>query len=95
MGIVKSEINANGELVLTYTSDNSVTLGKVEDKDGESAYEIYIKNHPRYVGTEEEWMEDLVNGNLVTVKVTIIYNLAGGNIASQTSYIQEVTKVVM
>ena len=32
--------------------------------DGLSAYEIYIKYHPEYTGSEEEWLEDLVNGNL-------------------------------
>lgn len=32
--------------------------------DGLSAYEIYIKYHPEYGGSEEEWLEDLVNGNL-------------------------------
>ena len=34
-------------------------------EQGESAYELYIKNHPEYTGTEEEWLEDLANGNLV------------------------------
>lgn len=35
-----------------------------QGEDGLSAYEIYIKYHPEYVGTEEEWLEDLVNGDL-------------------------------
>ena len=36
----------------------------VDGEDGLSAYEIYIKYHPEYTGTEEEWLEDLVNGDL-------------------------------
>lgn len=35
-----------------------------DGEDGLSAYEIYIKYHPEYTGTEEEWLEDLVNGDL-------------------------------
>ena len=30
--------------------------------DGKSAYEIYVQEHPEYTGTEEEWIDDLVNG---------------------------------
>lgn len=36
----------------------------IDGEDGLSAYEIYIKYHPEYTGTEEEWLEDLVNGDL-------------------------------
>ena len=32
--------------------------------DGLSAYEIYIKYHPEYTGTEEEWLSDLISGEL-------------------------------
>lgn len=35
-----------------------------QGEDGLSAYEIYIKYHPEYTGSEEEWLEDLVNGDL-------------------------------
>ena len=36
----------------------------IDGEDGLSAYEIYIKYHPEYEGTEQEWLEDLVNGDL-------------------------------
>ena len=36
-----------------------------QGENGLSAYEIYIKYHPEYKGTEEEWIEDLVNGRLM------------------------------
>ena len=45
--------------------------------DGLSAYEIYIKYHPEYTGTEEEWLNDLVNGNL-REKYTVSFNTNGG-----------------
>ena len=38
-------------------------------EQGESAYELYIKNHPEYTGTEEEWLDDLSNGLLGTSSV--------------------------
>lgn len=33
-------------------------------ENGLSAYQIYLKYHPEYSKTEEEWIEDLVNGRL-------------------------------
>lgn len=35
-----------------------------DGEDGKSAYEIYIEAHPEYTKTEEEWLDDLVNGEL-------------------------------
>lgn len=32
--------------------------------DGMSAYEIYLKYNPDYTGSEEQWINDLVSGNL-------------------------------
>ena len=92
VGIDRVIINANGELVITYTNDVSVNCGKVNGTNGESAYEIYIKNHPEYIGTEEKWIEDLVNGQLVTLKVTVTYNLEGGNIDGKTTYSEQIAK---
>ncbi|MER8207567.1 hypothetical protein, partial [Acinetobacter baumannii] len=34
IGIAKAEINANGELVLTYTNGKTVNLGKIVGADG-------------------------------------------------------------
>lgn len=36
----------------------------LDGKDGLSAYEIYVKYHPEYKGSEEEWIDDLVNDRL-------------------------------
>lgn len=35
-----------------------------DGKQGESAYEIYLKYYPEYDKTEEEWINDLISGNL-------------------------------
>lgn len=51
---------------------------KATGNDGLSAYEIYIKYHPEYTGTEEEWLEDLVNGNL-REKYTVTFKSNGGS----------------
>lgn len=76
--ITKSEINSNGELVLTF-SDNSVsTVGKVvgsdgrdgvDGKDGTSAYEIWI--NAGHSGSEDDFLQWLKGdtepfGNVVT-----------------------------
>ena len=54
----------------------------LDGKDGLSAYEIYVKYHPEYKGTEEEWIDDLVNDRLgeeaVAETHTITFNLNGG-----------------
>ena len=79
-GIVSIEKTASDGLVDTYTitftngttttfTVTNGTSGKpgTDGKPGESglsAYEIYIKYHPEYTGTEEEWINDLVNGKL-------------------------------
>ncbi len=70
----------NGYIVWKYSQEskwkNLVSLESLTGKDGEkgqsgtngkdglSAYEIYKKYHPSYTKTEEEWINDLVNGRL-------------------------------
>ena len=39
---------------------------KAKGDFGESAYEAYLKLHPEYTKSEEEWLEDLTNGKLHT-----------------------------
>lgn len=48
--------------------------------DGLSAYEIYIKYHPEYQGDEEQWIHDLVNGNLYEpAYYTLSFDTQGGD----------------
>ena len=70
----KVEIGSNGNWFI-----NNVDSGKkAVANDGESAYEIYIKHHPEYKGTEEQWIEDVINGNLKE-KMTVTFNTNGGS----------------
>ncbi len=43
---------------------------------GLSAYQIYLKFHPEYTGTEEEWLADYTNGTLS--RHTVTFDLGGG-----------------
>jgi uncharacterized repeat protein (TIGR02543 family) len=50
-----------------------------DGEDGLSAYEIYIANYPDYQGDEEQWLEDLINGNLAEVQTfTVTFDSNGG-----------------
>ena len=67
VGIKSVLINDDGELLITLTNDSECNLGKITGSDGTdglSAYEIYLKYHPGYTGTEEDWIDDLVSGKL-------------------------------
>lgn len=46
-----------------------------QSENGLSAYELYIKHNPNYQKTEEEWLDDLINGRLKSKvqKVDFIY----------------------
>ena len=67
--ITSATVNDDGYLVLDFSDGKELIVGKVKgDKgeDGLSAYEIYKKYHPDYTGSEEDWINDLVNGRLAT-----------------------------
>ena len=47
---------------------------------GKSAYEIYLAYHPEYTGSEEQWLNDLVSGNLgQSRRHTVSFNTYGGS----------------
>lgn len=53
---------------------------KGEDgKNGLSAYELYLKYHPEYTKSEQEWLQDLASGYLHSVKITL--DTDGGEIS--------------
>ncbi len=57
--------------------------------NGLSAYEIYKQYYPDYEKTEEEWIDDLVNGRLATVeKVKITFELNGGQGISEMEVVK-------
>ncbi|MCK7488102.1 MAG: InlB B-repeat-containing protein [Bacillus subtilis] len=53
-----------------YTDDATwitlIDLGALRGNDGKSAYELYAQNNPDYEGSEDIWLDDLVNGRLGT-----------------------------
>ena len=75
-----------GNLIVTLSDDRTIVAGVVVGKDGKdgkngkSAYEIYLEHYPDYEGTEEEWLDDLINGRLGTKKVTITLDVYGGEL---------------
>ena len=67
------------------------TNGKDGDKgedgqNGLSAYELYLKYHPEYTKSEQEWLQDLAAGYLHSVKITL--DADGGEI-SETNLVTE------
>ena len=46
-------------------------------QNGKSAYELYLKSHPEYNKTEEEWLNELVSGTLVS-NCNVTFNTDGG-----------------
>ncbi len=65
------------------------SLVGAKGESGKSAYEIYTEYYVDYEGTEEEWINDLINGNLQTVPnkyQVIFYNFDGAIISYQQIY---------
>ncbi len=78
VGIGNITLSESGDLSFTLTDGTTLNVGNVKGEDGKSAYELY-KDKFGYEGTEEEWLFDLVNGNLATkIKYTVTFDSAGG-----------------
>ncbi|MDY3899442.1 MAG: InlB B-repeat-containing protein, partial [Bacilli bacterium] len=58
-----------GDTTWTNLIELSSLIGPKGD-NGKSAYEIYKEAHPEYTKSEEEWLDDLVNGRLGTKEET-------------------------
>lgn len=57
--------------------DTGVSAKGENGDNGKSAYELYLKSHPEYNKTEEEWLNELVNGTLVS-KCNVTFDTDGG-----------------
>ena len=53
---------------ITFTNGDKTTFTVTNGKDGKSAYQVYLESYPEYIGTEKEWLEDLINGKLIAIK---------------------------
>ena len=86
-GIVSIDKTSSNGLIDTYTitfSDGKtqtfdITNGEIGNS-GLSAYEIYIKYNQDYNKTEEEWLDDLINGKLSNKNLYTINYVVDGNI---------------
>ncbi|MBQ8345501.1 MAG: InlB B-repeat-containing protein [Clostridia bacterium] len=79
VGIATITITENSELVITLTDGTGIHLGNIKGENGKSAYELYCEKFG-YEGTEEEWLFDLVNGNLAAkIEYTVTFDSAGGS----------------
>ncbi len=93
VGIASININDAGELTIVLTDGTNLNLGVIKGQDGKSAYELYKEKYG-YEGTEEEWLFDLVNGNLATkVKYPVTFDSAGGS-EVPTQEVEEGGKVI-
>ena len=75
------EIGENGNWFIDGVDTGISAYGEdgADGTDGLSAYEIYIKYHPEYTGSEEEWINDFVSGDLGNKEMcTIQFDLNGG-----------------
>ena len=70
-----------GDTAWTNLVELAILVGPAgqDGANGKSAYELYIEAHPEYVGTEAEWLDDLVNDELGDKEiVTLTFNSNGG-----------------
>lgn len=69
------------EWLATVRGEKGETGDKGDKGDaGKSAYEKYKEAHPEYNKTEEEWLDDLLNGHLgIQIAHTVSFNTNGGS----------------
>lgn len=66
-------VKENGQWIKKGNIKGEPGSGSSFGQAGESAYQLFLRLHPDYVGTEEQWMEDLVHGRLVYYTVIFDY----------------------
>ena len=103
VGIDKIELDEEYNLTIYLTEGEPIKLGCIRGEKGEagqdgengkSAYELY-KDKFGYDGSEEQWLIDLVNGNLATVQThTVTFDAAGGYPVPQKQEVKHLGKVV-
>ena len=79
---VQDDYDKNTKELYNLAKQNGIFTGTYEEwletvrgADGKSAYDLYIEKHPEYTKTEDEWLEDLVNGRLATQRYhTVTFN---------------------
>ena len=76
-----------------YKGTRAEWINSLYGQNGLSAYEIYKIYYPEYTKSEEEWINDLINGNLSSKEIhTVVFNSNGGT-QVETQYIEHGEKV--
>ena len=84
---------SNGN-ISTFTVTNGVdgSNGK-NGENGQSAYELYLQAHPEYVGDEDKWLDDLINGRLGNKAVHTVTFDANNGESIDPQYIEHGEKI--
>ena len=61
-------IGSNGNWYIDSVDTNVSALAE----NGQSVYAVYLKNHPDYNKSIDEWIEDLINGNLKEKEMYVV-----------------------
>lgn len=62
------------------TTDTGIRAEATNGTNGLSAFEIFLKYYPDYEGDEQQWIEDLLQGNLIVKTFhTVTFDSAGGS----------------
>ncbi|MBQ9084493.1 MAG: leucine-rich repeat protein [Clostridia bacterium] len=78
VGIGSITLGDDYELEITLTDGSFLSLGSIRGEEGKSAYDLYCEIYG-YSGNEQDWLFDLVNGNLGLKKqYTVSFNSDGG-----------------
>lgn len=91
--LVVSIISIIFPIVVSGVFLTTLLVGTDEKSKSKSPYEIYCEAHPTYSKTEDEWLDDLVNGRLADKKTyTVSFNSVGGS-AVESQLVDEGSKV--
>ena len=77
------------------TWTNLITLSSLKGIDGldgqngKSAYELYLENFPNYEGDEQQWLNDLINGNLGVRDTFIVTFDSDGGTSVDTQVVED------
>lgn len=66
ISISSVSLNDLGHLIINLSNKELIDVGNVKGENGKSAYDLYLENFPNYIKSEEEWLDDLINGLLKT-----------------------------
>ena len=88
VSVTQAELNADNELILTFSDNTTQNVGVVrgpqglpgtQGTQGLSASELYVQAYPGYTGSELDWLSDFILGTL-PITVHFQYTSNGSNV---------------